>query len=629
MICNFIHLLISIIRVIIEIPKKVSSSMKKIKNMLSYNLKTLIGFEAIYKLLSTLIFLPLFLSIFNLIVKITGFNYLTFENIFSFLANPLTLLMLLILLVLIAFYSLIDISTIIIILDSSYHHQKISIKEAFLLACKKSLKVFHKKYILISIIPLFLIPFLNLGISSSFISTITIPEFILDFIKANRTLSIIYALIVIILIFIFLKWLYTIHYFILEDKTFKEAHQKSTNLSKKSLVKDFIFIILTQSLIALTYFLFVFLGITLIIVLYKNFSNSNLFGNISITAIWLLIALSFIIIVLLSTPISYACISSLYYHHKEKNKESITPLKINYKEITKNKSKLRFFKYALIILILTSGTIFTYLVVNNKFNLNLEYERLIEVTAHRGASINYPENTMLAFEKALELGADWIELDVQQTKDGKIIVMHDTNLKRTTGVSKNTWEVTYEEIKDLDAGSFLDPKFNNARIPLLEEVIKFAKANHIKLNIELKPTGKEKDFEKSVVALIKEYNFQNECVITSQVYDVLVNAKKASSDIKTVYVMSLAYGDIMSLKEADAFSIEASSATKTLINNVHKENKELYVWTVNTKENIEKTINLNVDNIITDNISLAKELIFDSKTGNLINEYVKYINKLF
>ena len=106
---------------------KVGSTMKKIKNMLTYNLKTLVGFEAIYKLASTIIFIPIFLSIFNIIVKITGHSYLTLENVFSFLLNPLTLIMIFLLLLLMAFYTLIDISTIIIILNSSYAKQKISI----------------------------------------------------------------------------------------------------------------------------------------------------------------------------------------------------------------------------------------------------------------------------------------------------------------------------------------------------------------------------------------------------------------------------------------------------------------------------------------------------------------------
>jgi len=113
------------------------------------------------------------------------------------------------------------------------------------------------------------------------------------------------------------------------------------------------------------------------------------------------------------------------------------------------------------------------------------------------------------------------------------------------------------------------------------------------------------------------------------VYEVLKNVKKYDSHIETVYVMSLAYGDITELKEADHFSIEATSVTEKLVSKVHKEGKELYVWTVNAEDTIRKMISLKVDNIITDDIKLAKDTIHASRTSNLINEYVEWIDKIF
>ena len=104
--------------------------------------------------------------------------------------------------------------------------------------------------------------------------------------------------------------------------------------------------------------------------------------------------------------------------------------------------------------------------------------------------------------------------------------------------------------------------------------------------------------------------------------------KKCDKNIKTVYVMSLAYGDITKLIYADNFSIEASSVTKTLVSKVHKEGKKLYAWTVNTNSSISNMVALNVDNIITDNITLAKNIIYSSKTSNLIEEYIKFVNNL-
>ncbi len=603
-------------------------NIKKILNMLKLNAKALVTFELIYKIVSAVIFIPLFLGIFNLTMKISGYSYLTFENIFSFLLEPFTIIMLLLLIIVMTFYSLIDISSIIVILDNSYQKKKITAKEAFITSLKKLKKVFNHKNILIAFLVLFLIPFLNIGISSSFVSTIKIPEFIMDYIINNKMLASLYAFVVILLCFLFFRWIYSLHYFILEDKNFKEARKKSINLSKKNKIKDFLVIMLTQICTSLLYLIVVLIGIFLIILVNKVI-GSNLLGNVTITIIWLFIAVSFVIFTLLSTPISYASISALFYLHKEKIAEKIEPLKIDYQEVKRKRKIFNIFKIAVIIVAIISGTIFTYYVYSGKYNFNIEYVRRVEVTAHRGASFLYPENTIVAFKGAKELGADWVELDVQQTKDRKLIVLHDTNLKRTTGVNMNTWEATYDEIKELDAGSFFSLDFKDERIPLLEEAVAFAKENNMKLNIELKPTGKEVDFEKSVVDVIEKYDFSDMCVITSQVYSVLENVKAYDKSIKTVYVMSLAYGDITKLTHADNFSIEASSVNNSLVKKVHNAGKELYVWTVNTEENMQKMIKLNIDNIITDNITLAKDTIAKSRTSNIIKEYINFIESLF
>ena len=189
------------------------------------------------------------------------------------------------------------------------------------------------------------------------------------------------------------------------------------------------------------------------------------------------------------------------------------------------------------------------------------------------------------------------------------------------------WEMDYDEIRNLDVGSFFDSRFAGERVPLLSEVIAFAKENGIKLNIEMKPTGHEHEFEQKVAEVIETEKFVDQCVVTSQVYDVLEKMKSCDSRIRTVYVMSIAYGDISALTAADHFSIEASNVTEKLVSDVHNAGKEIYVWTVNTEESINRMIDLNVDNIITDDITLAKECIYLSKTSDVVLEYVKWLSK--
>lgn len=187
----------------------------------------------------------------------------------------------------------------------------------------------------------------------------------------------------------------------------------------------------------------------------------------------------------------------------------------------------------------------------------------------------------------------------------------------------DTWELTYDEIAELDAGSFFSEAYAGEKIPLLSTVIEFAKENGMRLNIELKPTGHEADFEKCVVDVIRSAGFEDNCVITSQVYEVLENVKAYSEEITTVYVMSIAYGDIDQLTAADHFSVEAMNVTRSMISRVHNAGKQLYAWTVNTKESITKMIEMNVDNIITDDIELARECIYESRYSSLLRELLK------
>lgn len=606
--------------------------MKKIKKVLEfigYNIWPLVGFEAGFKVISFLIFTPLFFHIFDSIMKVTGYHYLTLENVFSFLINPITFVMLLLLILLMTIYAMFDIMTIIIILDGSYQKKKVKVVDAIRISLQKCRKILKLENIPLAFLVLFMIPFLNLGLASSFISTIKIPEFINEFIFQNAILLPIFTLVIILLSIIFYRWLYSLHYFVLEDISFKEARKKSSELGKKHHMKDWLSVVLVQFALGFLYFLFVILGIVIIIGLDKALENIIL-KSITTTVILIFIAFSFLIVTILSTPISYATISVLYYLRKESKKESIQNISFHIsKENKATNVKLRKLAILFYSLAILFGSIFTYGIYKGSYNLNIEHIRRQEVTAHRGSSLYYPENTMSAFKAAKEEGADWIELDVQQTKDGRIIVAHDTSFKRTAGMNKHTWELTYEEIKELDVGSFKDEKFKGEKVPLLEEVILFAKENNIQLNIELKPSGHEVDFEKSVIDIINQYSFRENCVVTSQVYDVLKRIKNYDPKMETVYVMSFAYGDIIELKDADHFSIEATSITSSLVSKIHKEGKEISAWTVNTEENMKRLIELKVDNIITDNVELAKNTIYSSRTSNLINEYAEWVEKIF
>lgn len=598
--------------------------MKQIRRLIDCNWKSLVGFELIYKLAAAIIFVPFIWGFFDLIMQVRGYYYLTLENIGDFLLNPFTILALLLIFVIATVGAMIDISAVIFILDQSAQGKKVHLQQIFKFSLKNAFRAWKPKNFMLVIVLLLFMPLANIGMASGLLSTISIPEFIMNHIEKNAALSALFAFSMLVITILMMRWMYAFHYFTLEGCSFKEARRRSASLIKRKRLRDFLYMLLTQLVFAVTYFVFVFLAIIIAVSVGKIFSGVFILKWFGTTAIWMVILFSFGIFAGLSVPVSYGCISVMYYRHKEDAGEyiihSIAP------EYNISEKRMRFIHRCNVLLgciVVTVGLTLGFFLCSGRLNPNIEYVRTMEVTAHRGASAFYPENTMAAFEGAKELGADWIELDVQQSKDGKIIVMHDTNFKRTTGVDANTWELTYEEISKLDAGSFFGSEFAGEKIPLLSQVVAFAKENNMKLNIELKPTGHETDFEKNVVDVVKAAGIEKDCVITSQVYEVLENVKAYDSSITTVYVMTLAYGDINKLKAADHFSVEATNVTPGLISSVHREGKQLYVWTVNTRESIIKMAELNVDNIITDDIELAKKCIYESRYSNLLAEYIK------
>ncbi|TYR79056.1 glycerophosphodiester phosphodiesterase [Priestia megaterium] len=152
----------------------------------------------------------------------------------------------------------------------------------------------------------------------------------------------------------------------------------------------------------------------------------------------------------------------------------------------------------------------------------------IEVYAHRGFSGRFPENTMIAFEEARKMKVAGIELDVQLTKDGEVVVIHDERIDRTTNGIGYVHEFLYKQLCLFDAGSWFHSKYHTEAIPLLSEVFEWRieKKSDITLNIELK--NDQIDYpglEEKVIRLIEEYDFSDRTIISSFNYDSLVKVR--------------------------------------------------------------------------------------------------------
>lgn len=563
---------------------------------------------------------------FRLLMDVMGYTYLTRESLGAFLSHPLTLAALLLLTLLAITCAVTDICAVVYILDCSAHRFRCRMRQVLRFTLRNAPRIWKPGNIPLMGVVLIMAPFMSLSLIFGLVSTISLPEFIEDSIRSNPQIYGAGLMVLLVLPFLLIRRVYALHYFVLEDCSFLEAWRRSGRLSRP--LRDYGSLALAQAvstaLMVLLLLLLALVGAGLGRLLNLLFHRQWLVS----TVIWYSFALSLGIVFAFSMPVGYGSVSYLFYRRKQEAGEPIVPAySPAYTLDPVHEKMLRTLRIAVLTLALSSLLVVGWLVNTGMLNPPIEDFHTLEITAHRGASARYPENTMAAFRGALELGADWAELDVQQTRDGKIVVLHDPDTLRTTGVAGNVWNMTYEQVARLDAGSHFSREFAGEPIPLLSEVAEFARDTGLRLNIELKPTGHETDFEQGVIDIVKDCGIADRCVITSQVYRVLERVKACDESITTVYVTSLAYGNVDRLSAADHFSVRSTSITPQLVSRLHSQGKQIYAWTVNNRNNINRMIDQNVDNIITDNIETARQCVRESRYSDVLNDLVQTLDE--
>lgn len=223
--------------------------------------------------------------------------------------------------------------------------------------------------------------------------------------------------------------------------------------------------------------------------------------------------------------------------------------------------------------------------------------------AHRGASALAPENTMAGFEKAVELGADVIELDLHMSQDGELVVIHDDTLDRTTDGCGPVHQRSLGELMRLDAGRWFGEGFAGQRIPRLDEVLdRFAGKVTLALEIKAGSTFFP-GIEEKVVSALRQRAAIGDAAVASFDHYALRRLKEIEPTIRTA---ALLVGRPVSLSalagpaKANGLALEASFVTKTEVEACRAAGLQLVVWVVNEPAQMRHFINLGVDGIITD-----------------------------
>ncbi|WP_087972221.1 glycerophosphodiester phosphodiesterase [Oceanobacillus rekensis] len=237
-----------------------------------------------------------------------------------------------------------------------------------------------------------------------------------------------------------------------------------------------------------------------------------------------------------------------------------------------------------------------------------QQQQMVNV-AHRGASGHAPENTISAFDKAVEMKADYIEIDVQMTQDGKIVAIHDTTVNRTTNGTGSVGDYTLEEIQQLDAGSWFGEEFAGEQIPTFEEILDRYRGK-IGILIELKSPSLYPGIEEEVAEALMQRNLHkpnnNKIIIQSFNHESVQKSKALLPNIPHGVLAGLTWADVTDEQlaqfatYADFFNPNMNIVTDELVDRVHTTGLKIYPYTVRAQEQADNLFELGVDGIITD-----------------------------
>jgi len=237
----------------------------------------------------------------------------------------------------------------------------------------------------------------------------------------------------------------------------------------------------------------------------------------------------------------------------------------------------------------------------------IQVQDTVTVVAHRGAAGAAPENTLAAVRRAIEEGADWVEIDVQETIDGEVVVIHDSDFMKLAGNPLKVWDGTLAQVQDIDVGSWFAPAFSAERVPTLVEVLGEIRGK-ARLVIELKYYGHDQQLEQRVVDIVEQAGMVDDVAIMSLKYDGIQKIRKLRPEWNIGLLSAKSIGNLASL-DVDFLAVNTGMATPGFVRRAQENGKQVFVWTVNDRVTMFRMFSLGVNGIITDEPAMAREVL--------------------
>lgn len=581
---------------------------KETWHALCQNWKNILLFEVLYRGIMLPVYLQLTNRTLQMALRIAGYSYLTADNIVSFLIRPVTILVGLLIMIVGILLQALEMAGLITAFQGAAYSHKLSPFHILWGGIQKMDEEAAKKNIYLALL-MIVTSSLSSGIYAvSMLSHIKPMNVLLQRLTQEPLAWIILILLLTSAAVIAVRTMFVFHICMIEQKTFREAMPRSRELLHKHTCKA-ICHVLGCHLVVL-FLTAVFYGFSLLVlsVYAVKFTEKELVtATVLLWAdrlkiIWMLIGGAVTVVV------HYAALTVMFYKYA-KRRYHVPEWKLVYP--ARGTAARR--RLAGMLFVVTAAAA-AMLIDFEKHGSTISDDMTtdVQIIAHRGSTRKAPENTMAAVREAVGAMTDCVEIDVQMTKDGVVVLGNDANLRRVAGVNRSIHSMTLEEIQSLEVGSSFSPEFAGEKIPTLEEVLAFCKGS-VNLNIEIKRTGMDRELPARVVELIQEQEMEKQCVVTSTSMSHLMRVKELEPKLCTGYIVSAAYGEFGPGRQVDFISIRHEFADEELVEHMHDQGKRVYAWTVNAPGELRRLEAVGVDGIITDHPVMVREVLYRNK----------------
>ena len=577
----------------------------KIYNLFSNVLKNINRYKFTYISISAIIQLMLICGlwiisrIFQLALTLAGEEHLDKNNIIHILTNPYSFVILNLLVLIVAFFMFIEFSILTFTIYGQLTEKQYSFRSILDNAWNKTKNLAGFQTLFFIFYFLITIPTINLGVKSVLAKNLFIPKFISSEIMKTNSGLIVWGLIMIVFAYLNLRLIFTLPLTAVGDENILDSIKRSWELTKTGKRK----LVLTILLFEIIYLLIaaILTGvITYICIYFDNDGNNPIIQTLFFSSISGII---FFLGVISKVTVITSLITVLIDHNE------ISEKLVN--NLNENKKKSRLVVTFTTVIVVVAVLINGFNIYGNGVNKN------IKTIAHRGYVAKGVENSIEALEGAAEVGADYVEFDIILTKDNKFVVMHDFNLKRLVGLNKRVQDMNFDEV----VGLTIKQGDYTSKIPSLEEFVNKAKELNMNLVIELKPHGAEPpNYIDILIDEVKRLKLENYKFMSLN-SKVMEELETKVPNLETGYVIPLQFGNFHH-SNVDFFVIEDFSYRDHLVEQARKENKQVFVWTINNPALITKYLQSPADGIITDEPELIKE------EKDILENHYSYFDKI-